>query len=418
MPSRSDITYFGAGPALLPTEVLDDASQALINYSDTGLGIAEHSHRSDIAKNIISEAKADLASYLDIPDDYELLFMQGGGSGEFSALPCNFVGAWVARKHGEIGSSDGLAPELKSAVESLKIDYIITGSWSQKAAAEAERLFGSEHVNIAADSRATNGGKFGTIPDESTWNLSQDAAMVFYCDNETVDGVEFPGFPKSLEPGPDGKGPIVVADMSSNILSRQIPIKNFSAIFFGAQKNLGLTGVTVVVIRKSFLPPMTSQPSATLMRQLGLPIPPRVFEYETIAKNNSLYNTLSIFDVYVAGRVLKRLLLQHPGKVREQQAISEEKAQRIYKALEAYPNIYKIIPNKTVRSRMNICFRIEGGNPVEEAFLEEGAALGLTGLRGHRSVGGIRASNYNSISLSGAEKLAQFIGTFASQRGT
>ncbi|KXX77520.1 Phosphoserine aminotransferase [Madurella mycetomatis] len=412
MPSRSDITCFNAGPAALPTEIIEDAARALVNYRDTGLGIAEHSHRSKIAATIINEAKADLASYLDIPDDYEILFMHGGGSGEFSALAYNFVGAWVARKQGEIGSS---VPELKSAVEKLKMDYIITGSWSQKAAAEAERLFGPEHVNIVADSRKVNGGKYGTIPDEGTWNLSQDAALVYYCDNETVEGVEFPAFPKSLEPGPNG--PIVVADMSSNILSRTIPIKNFSAIFFGAQKNLGTTGITVVIINKRFLPPVTSQPPAALMRQLGLPVPPRIFEYETIAKNNSLYNTLSIFDVYVAGQVLKRLQQQHP-KVQGQQVVAEKKAELIYSALEAHPDVYRITPDKTVRSRMNICFRIKGGDPAEEAFLEGATALGLTGLKGHRSVGGIRASNYNAIPLEGAEKLAKFIGTFASQRST
>lgn len=148
----------------------------------------------------------------------------------------------------------------------------------------------------AADARKTNDGKYGTIPDESTWKLSKDAAFVYYCDNETVEGVEFPAFPKSLEPGPDGKGPIVIADMSSNILTRKIPVKNFSAIFFGAQKNLGLTGITVVIIKKSFLAPAVSQPPAALMRDLGLPIPPIIFQYEIIAKNNSLYNTLSIFE--------------------------------------------------------------------------------------------------------------------------
>ena len=288
MPSRSHITYFGASPALLPTEILKDAAKALINYNDTGLGIAEHSHRSKIATTIINEAKADLASYLDIPGNYEIIFMHGGGSGKFSAVAYNFVGAWVARKYKEMGSDDSSIPELTKAVKNLKMDYIITGSWSQKAAAEAERLFGSEHVNIAADSRKMHGGKSGTIPDESTWNLSQGAALVYFCDNEAVDGVEFPQFPKSLEPGPDQ---LVVADMSSNILSRKIPVKNFSAIFFGAQRNLGLTGITVVIIEKSFL----LQPSATLMRQLALPIPSRILEYETIAKNNSLYNKLSIF---------------------------------------------------------------------------------------------------------------------------
>ncbi|KAG5999475.1 hypothetical protein E4U54_001830 [Claviceps lovelessii] len=312
MPSRSDITYFGAGPSCLPTAVIENAAGALVNFQDTGLGIAEHSHRSAMATNIINETKADLASYLDIPDDYEILFMHGGGSGQFAAMAYNFVGAWVARTHKQIrsaasagadtGDDTASLAELKSELKNLKLDYIVTGGWSQKAAAEAERLFGPEHVNIVADSRETNNGKFGTIPDESTWKPSQRAAMVYYCDNETVDGVEFPGFPACLEPGagrPDGgddDGPIVVADMSSNILSRTIPVRNFSAIYFGAQKNLGLTGLTVVVIKKSFLPPVTSQPSAALMRQLGLAIPPRIMEFETIAKNNSLYNTLSIFE--------------------------------------------------------------------------------------------------------------------------
>jgi phosphoserine aminotransferase len=298
MPSRADITYFGAGPALLPTEVLEEAAQALLNFNETGLGIAEHSHRSEIANKIINEAKDDLRSYLDIPEEYEVLFMQGGGSGEFAAMAYNFVGNWVARKRQAMGSpdagSDGAAvQDLSSAVAvNLKLDYIVTGGWSQKASAEAERLFGPEHVNIVADSRKENHGKYGTIPDEGRWKLSRDAAMVYYCDNETVHGVEFPAFPKCLEPRADGSGPIVVADMSSNILSRKIPIRNFGAIFFGAQKNLGSTGVTVVVIRKEFLP----QPPPALMRKLGLAIPPKILEFETIAKSNSLYNTLSIFE--------------------------------------------------------------------------------------------------------------------------
>ncbi|KAL7622867.1 Phosphoserine transaminase [Parahypoxylon ruwenzoriense] len=425
MPSRSDITYFGAGPALLPTDILEEAAKALLNYNGTGLGLAEHSHRSPLAADIINQAKADLASCLDIPDDYEILFMQGGGTGQFSAIAYNFAGAWVTRKHKEIfGDIEGdptdhpkLIQQLKQAVDNdLKIDYLVTGSWSQKASVEGERLLGSKHINIAADARKTNGGKFGTIPDESTWKLSENAALVYFCFNETVDGVEFPAFPKSLEPRPDGKGPIVVADMSSNILTRKIPVRNFSAIFFGAQKNLGLTGITVVVIKKSFLPPTISQPSMALMRYLALPVPPIIFQYEAIAKNNSLYNTLSIFDVYVAGQVLKKLLRTYPNKVEGQQAVTDKKAQLIYDAIEAFPEIYKIISDKAVRSRINICFRVTKGDDVdaaERAFLEEGTAQGLTGLKGHRSLGGIRASNYNSVSLEGAEKLARFIRAFA-----
>lgn len=308
MPDRADISYFGAGPALLPTDVLESAAQALLNYQSTGLGIAEHSHRSQYAADIINEAKADLATYLDIPDDYEILFMQGGGSGEFSATVYNLVGAWVTRKKAEILKQMGVQDEkeanqeelvsaLKKAIDSeLKLDYLVTGSWSLKAYQEAGRLIGPEYTNLATDARKANDGKFGKIPDESTWSLSKSPAMVYYCDNETVDGVEFPKFPAALGPNSEGERPIVVADMSSNILSRRIPVENFSAVFFGAQKNMGSTGITVVVIKKSLLPPACPQPSPALMRKLGLPVPPVIFSYETIAKNNSLYNTLSIFE--------------------------------------------------------------------------------------------------------------------------
>ncbi|KAK3327242.1 pyridoxal phosphate-dependent transferase [Cercophora scortea] len=427
MPSRAEITYFGAGPALLPSDVLETAAQALVNYKDTGLGIAEHSHRSELAATIINEAKADLATYLDIPTaDYETIFMQAGGTGEFSASVYNLVGAWVAREHAavvaELGGADAadeaavLAALRKRVETGLKLDYIVTGGWSLKAYQEAVRLLGPEYVNLAADARVANGGKFGTIPDQSTWKLSPDAALVYYCDNETVDGVEFPEFPAVLAPKADGTGPIVVADMSSNILSRRIPVSNYSLLFFGAQKNLGSTGVTVAVIRKSLLAPATVQPSPALMRKLGLPIPPIVLQYEIIAKNNSLYNTLSIFDVYIAGLVLKRLLQIFPNKVDGQEAVSKKKADLIYTALESNPAEYKIVPDKSVRSRMNICFRVTKNGAVDEsekAFLKEATAQGLTGLKGHRSVGGIRASNYNSISLEGAEKLAKFIEEFA-----
>ncbi|KAK4168943.1 phosphoserine aminotransferase [Cladorrhinum sp. PSN259] len=423
MPTRANITYFGAGPAYLPTDVLELASKALLDYNGTGLGIAEHSHRSELASNIIKEAKEDLATYLDIPSDYETIFMQAGGTGEFAASVYNLVGAWVARQYAaiakELGSEDeaAIVGALRKRVESdLKVDYIITGSWSLKAYQEAVRLLGPEYVNIVTDARTVNDGKFGKIPDQSTWKLSKDAALVYYCDNETVDGVEFPEFPAVLAPKADGSGPIVVSDMSSNILSRRIPVSNFSLIFFGAQKNLGSTGVAVAILKKSFLPPSVVQPSAPLLRKLGLPIPPIILQYEIIAKNNSLYNTLSIFDVYIAGQVLKKLLRTYPNKVDGQQADAEKKADLIYSALEAHPEVYRIVPDKSVRSKMNICFRVtKNGNvdDMEKTFLKEATALHLTGLKGHRSVGGIRASNYNSIPVEGAEKLAKFIDEFA-----
>lgn len=308
MPTRAEITYFGAGPAALPTEVLEKAAQALLDYNGTGLGIAEHSHRSEHAANIINTAKADLATFLEIPDDYEILFMQGGGTGEFSATVYNLVGAWVTRQKAQVlknlsvvdekdADQEKLTEELKRAVqEKLKVDYIVTGGWSDKAHKEAIRLLGPDYVNLVTDSRSSNDGKFGTIPDENTWKLSKDPAFVYYCDNETVEGVEFPKFPDALAPTADGTGPIVVADMSSNILSRRIPVENFSVIFFGAQKNLGTAGITIAVVKKSLLPPITPQPSPGLMRKLGLPVGPIILSYETIAKNNSLYNTLSIFE--------------------------------------------------------------------------------------------------------------------------
>lgn len=429
MPTRNQVTYFGAGPALLPTSVLETAARSLVNYNDTGLGLAEHSHRSDIATSILNSAKEDLAKYLDVPDDYEILFMQGGGSGEFSATVYNLVNVWVARRkerllkelnvpEGQVFPEDELVEKMQKAVdEELKIDYLVTGSWSLKASQEAARLIGFEHVNVAADARHINDGRFGKIPEESTWKLSKNPAMVYYCDNETVDGVEFPGFPKILEPKGGDDDPIVVADMSSNILSRRILVKNFSVIFFGAQKNLGSTGVTVVIIKKSLLPPVMAAPAPALLRKLGLSVGPIVLDYGTIAKNNSLYNTLSIFDVYIAGQVLKKLLETFPDKVDGQQRIADQKAKLIYAALEKYPESYKIVPERSARSRMNICFRVthlaSGIDDSERTFLKGATDQGLTGLKGHRSVGGIRASNYNSISLEGAEQLAKYIEKYA-----
>lgn len=429
MPSREEINYFGAGPALLPTEVLERAAQALVNYQDTGLGLAEHSHRSELASTIVREARADLATFLDVPsDEYEVIILQGGGTGEFAATIYNLVGAWVLKERTKLVASglpdDDASPELIAALKAkvdaeLKLDYLVTGSWSLKAYQEAQRILGPEKVNLVADarkevdSRAGTASKFAAIPDESAWkaNLSPNAAMVYYCDNETVDGVEFPQFPSALVPSAGNTTAPVVADMSSNILSRPVPVSNYGAFFFGAQKNLGSTGITVAVIKKSLLP----QPSAALLRALALPIGPIVLQYEIIAKNESLYNTLSIFDVYIAGQVLKKLLASFPSdKAAGQQAVAERKAKQIYAALDAHPNFYRVAPVEAARSRMNIVFRIAGGNDaVEKAFVSEGSALGLTGLKGHRSVGGIRASNYNTISEEGAAKLAEFIDAFA-----
>lgn len=259
MPSRSEVTYFGPGPASIPTSVLEAGSKVLLDYESTGIGLVEHSHRSAYANKILADTKANLKVLLDIPDHYEILFMQGGGSGEFSAVVYNLVGVWVERRRRkaekEISEAkSGLAKEeieaqvlerLKKEVETeLKLDYLVTGSWSLKASQEAARLIGPEHVNVAVDARESNNGKFIDIPSEDTWKLTptrkeggKGAAFVYYCDNETVDGVEFPAFPRRLEPNGENEEdePLVVSDMSSNILSRRADVQKFAVIFVSSQ---------------------------------------------------------------------------------------------------------------------------------------------------------------------------------------
>jgi phosphoserine aminotransferase len=245
MPSREEVAYFGAGPAPLPTPVLETSAKALLNFEDTGLSLAEISHRSPTANKIIADAKEALSQLLEVPDSYDIIFLQGGGSGEFSASVQNMVGAWIERRRrkaiADLGGEgtaeeDDVVAQVKKDIESdLKVDYLVTGSWSLKASQEGARLISPRFVNVAVDARKhSRDGKFTTIPDESQWKLSSKSAMTYFCDNETVDGVEFPAFPKSLE-GNEGSDEvnetIVVADMSSNFLSRRVDVKKYGVIF-------------------------------------------------------------------------------------------------------------------------------------------------------------------------------------------
>ncbi|KAF1990123.1 phosphoserine aminotransferas-like protein [Aulographum hederae CBS 113979] len=442
MPPRSDVHYFGAGPAPLPTSVLERASQALLSYKDSGVGLCEISHRSGDANQILADAKAAMTTLLDIPEDYEILFLQGGGSGEFSAVVYHMVSLWVekrrirAQEDLTVAIADGktegpleqkVFQRLKQEVdEELKLDYLVTGSWSLKASQEAARLVGAPHVNVALDARTENDGQFGIIPPESTWKLTArtreggpGSAMVYFCDNETVDGVEFPSFPESLQACPedavDDDAPMVIADMSSNFISRKVDVSKYSVIFGGAQKNVGNAGVTIVIVKKSLLPPTANLAKPDLLRKLNLPVGPIVFDWPTIAKNNSLYNTLPIFDVWIAGQVMADLV-QTCGskKIAGQQEVSDEKAKLLYGTLDRYPQVYRVVPHQSVRSRMNICFRVAGGDEQKEkAFLAGAEKRGLMGLKGHRSVGGIRASNYNAVTLDSAKLLAKYLEDFA-----
>lgn len=429
MPSRNDVHYFGAGPAPLPTSVLEEASKVILNYNDSGVGLAEMSHRSPEANAILANAKSCLRQLLDIPesdgpDGYEIIFLQGGGSGEFSAAVYHMVSLWVAKQWKHLKDYKYLGLEEDAVVEGLrdvveqkmKLDYFITGSWSLKASQEAARLVGGEKVNIVTDARKHRDGKFGVIPPQDTWAHTQDEAdcvLTYYCDNETVDGVEFPSLPT---------GQNLVADMSSNFLSRQVDVRKHAAIFGGAQKNVGTTGVTVAIVSNQFLPPRAELADPKLLRKLGLPVGPIVLDWPTIAKNNSLYNTLPIFDVWIAGKVMEGLLAKHPAsdapRISGQQAESNKKADMLYSALDNNSAVFRVVPDKSVRSRMNICFRVKGGDAeAEKAFIKGAESRGLLGLKGHRSVGGIRISNYNAVPVAAVEKLTQFLLDYAKGEG-
>lgn len=243
MPTREEVSYFGAGPAPLPTPVIEQSAKALINFEDSGLGLSEISHRSPTANKVLADAKAALTTLYDIPtegdDGYEIIFMQGGGTGEFSASVQGCVGWWVERRRrqavadlGEGKDSEVLERVRKEIQEELKVDYLVTGSWSLKASQEAARLIGAKYVNVAIDSRKSSNGKFGVIPAEKEWKLSdkKSTAMVYWCDNETVDGVEMPQFPESLKGRGNDDG-VVVADMSSNFVSRKINVRDYGIIF-------------------------------------------------------------------------------------------------------------------------------------------------------------------------------------------
>lgn len=430
MPPRSEINYFGAGPAPLPTDVLEEASKVILNYNDSGVGIAEISHRSPEAAGILANTKRCLRELLDIPesegpDGYEILFLHGGGSGEFSAVVYHMVSVWVAKQWKHLKDykylgleEDAVVEGLKDVVEQkMKLDYFVTGSWSLKASQEAARLVGSENVNIVTDARKHRDGKFGVIPSPDTWTPTKDetdCVLTYYCDNETVDGVEF-----HSSPG----GPNLIADMSSNFLSRPVDVRKYAAIFGGAQKNIGSTGITIAIISNKILPPHAEMADPKLLRKLGLPIGPVVLDWPTISKNGSLYNTLPILDVWIAGKVMEERLERSKSgstngpRLAVQEAESNKKAEMLYAVLDGH-SVYNVVPDKSVRSRMNLCFRVKGGDAdAEKAFIKGAESRGLLGIKGHRSVGGCRVSNYNAVPVAAVEKLTQYLLDYAKQEG-
>lgn len=354
---------FAAGPATLPVEVLEQVRDELTDWQHSGASVMEVSHRGKAFMGLAREAEAALRRLLAVPEHYKVLFMQGGATGQFAAIPMNLARA------------------------DSTLDYVNTGAWSKKALAEAQRY--AARVNVAADEAAS---RYTTVPEPAALRLSPDAAYLHYTANETIGGVEFPYVPVSAAP--------VVADMSSTLLSRPIDVARFGLIYAGAQKNLGPAGLTVVIVRED----LTGH---------ARPGTPSVWDYRAVAAEGSLLNTPPTFAWYVAGLVLKWLEAQ--GGLAAMGERNRAKAQRLYAAIDAsgfYANPVAV----KCRSWMNVPFTLADAR-LEAPFLAEARAAGLINLEGHRSVGGLRASLYNAMPPEGVEALVAFMHDFERRHG-
>lgn len=354
---------FNAGPAALPLEVLEIAREELVDFGGTGMSIMEHSHRGKAYDAVHAEAIANLSNLLGLTDEYQVLLLQGGASLQFSQVPMNFLGA---------GQS---------------ADYVNTGTWAGKAVKEAKKI---GQVNILADTAKeipTN------MPDFASLAYSPDAAYVHVTSNETIAGTQIQQFPTTPSP--------LIADMSSDILSRPIDIRQFGMIYAGAQKNLGPSGVTLAVIRKDLI----ERAPETL---------PTMLQYRTQAKENSLYNTPPTFGIYILMLVTRWLLAK--GGAAGIEAINKAKAAKLYAAIDNSGGFYKGTAVKAFRSNMNVTWRLPS-EELEALFVKEAIAQNMIGLKGHRSVGGIRASIYNACPAAAVDALISFMADFQKKNG-
>ncbi|XP_066470692.1 phosphoserine aminotransferase [Tiliqua scincoides] len=364
MDSKKHVANFGAGPAKLPQAVLLEAQKELVDYKNLGISVLEMSHRSSDFSKIIKATENGLRELLNIPANYKVLFLQGGGSGQFSGIPLNLIGLKEARC----------------------ADYVVTGAWSAKAAKEAEKY---AKVNLVHPKLSS----YTKIPDPSTWNLNPDASYVYYCANETVHGVEFDFVPDV------GKS-VLVCDMSSNFLSRPVDVSKFGVIIAGAQKNAGCAGVTAVIVREDLI-------------GFALKECPIVLDYKVQAENGSLYNTPPCFSIYIMGLVLE--WIKKNGGVAAMDKLSQIKSQMVYDIIDKSNGFYECPVERKNRSRMNVPFRIgsiKGDEALEKKFLDKAVEQNMLSLKGHRSVGGIRASLYNAVTIEDVEKLAAFMRSF------
>lgn len=357
------IYNFSAGPAILPVEVLKEAANEMLDYQNSGMSVMEMSHRSKIYQTIIDEAEKDLRDLLHIPDNYKVLFLQGGATLQFSMIPMNL---------------------MKTGV----FDYIVTGQWAKKAAEEAQK-FGK--VNIVASSEDKN---FGYIPDCSNLNISPDADYVYMCDNNTIFGTKF----KEL---PNTKGKILISDASSCFLSEPIDVTKYGVIFAGAQKNVGPAGTVIVIIRED------------LIRKDIDPKTPIMLRYDIHAENGSMYNTPPTYGIYLCGKVFK--WLKSIGGLEAIQKINIHKANLIYDYLDNSKMFFGTVDRRS-RSLMNVCFKSTSAE-LDEKFIKEAKAQGFDNLKGYRTVGGMRASIYNAMPVEGVQALVDFMRAFEEQNG-
>ena len=363
----STIYNFSAGPAVLPKEVLQQAAAEMLDWHGSGMSVMEMSHRGPEFMSIIAAAQSDLRELLAVPENYKILFLQGGGLGENAIVPMNLMG----RK-----------PQPATA------DFIHTGSWTGKSIKEAQK-YGK--VNIAASAESIG---FTAVPARDSWHLSKDAAYVHLCTNETIDGVEYQFTP---DVGFDTDDAPIVADMSSHILSRVIDVSKYGVIFGGAQKNIGPAGLTIVIVREDLL-------------GHALPCCPSAFDWKIVSDNDSMYNTPPTYAIYIAGLVFQWLKRQGGVAAMEQKNIA--KAALLYDYLDA-SDFYENRIAKDCRSRMNVPFFLKN-EEFNAEFLVAAKARGLLQLKGHKSVGGMRASIYNAMPVEGVQALIAYMQEFAS----
>jgi phosphoserine aminotransferase len=364
------IFNFAPGPAALPQEVLQQAADEMLDWHGSGMSVMEMSHRGPEFISICETALRDLRELLAVPANYKILFLQGGGLGENAIVPMNLLGR-----------------KAQPAV----VDFIHTGSWTGKSIKEAKKYC---TVNVAASAEA---GGFTAIPPRDTWKLSKDAAYVHICTNETIDGLEYQFVP---DVSAETNNAPIVADMSSHILSRVIDVSKYGVIFAGAQKNIGPAGLTLVIVREDLL-------------GHALSVCPSAFEWKVIAENESMYNTPPTYSIYIAGLVFQWLKRQGGVAAMEQRNIA--KANLLYGYLDS-TDFYRTRVAKECRSRMNVPFFLRDES-LNATFLAGAKERGLLQLKGHKSVGGMRASIYNAMTIEGVQALVDYLKEFEKKSG-